>query len=61
MRRKASFSFVLVILLLSTSTLRAQSATGQITGTVKDASGGLVPNAKVTLTNQGTGLSRGDR
>jgi hypothetical protein len=34
-----------------------QVYTGTITGTVKDTSGGVVPNAKVTLTNNGTGFS----
>jgi Carboxypeptidase regulatory-like domain len=35
----------------------AQVDTGTITGTVRDTSGGVVPNAKVTLTNNGTGFS----
>ena len=36
----------------------AQTATGQIMGTVKDASGAVMAGAKVTLTNQGTNLTR---
>jgi hypothetical protein len=50
-----SFSCVLVFL-LSTS-LPAQVDTGAILGTVKDQSGGVIPGAKVTLTNAGTGVS----
>jgi hypothetical protein len=43
---------------LSAGVARAQTATGQILGTVKDASGGVMPNVKVTVTNQQTGLTR---
>ncbi|MGI0085793.1 MAG: carboxypeptidase-like regulatory domain-containing protein, partial [Nitrososphaerales archaeon] len=34
-----------------------QVDTGAISGTIKDTSGGVVAGAKVTLTNEGTGLS----
>ena len=42
-------------ILLSTA-LMAQSERGTITGTVQDASGAVVPGAKVTLTNTQTGV-----
>ena len=36
----------------------AQTTTGRITGTVADASGGVLPGVTVTVTQSGTGLSR---
>ena len=43
------------VLLMCPSILSAQSFTGTITGTIKDTSGGIVPRATVTITNQQTG------
>src|SRR5579875_134189 len=37
--------------------LNGQAITGDIVGTVKDSSGGVIPNAKVTLTSTATGVS----
>src|SRR5579859_3365805 len=56
--RKFSLTFVLVLLvLILPCRISAQVDTGAISGTVKDTSGGFVAGAKVTLTNEGTGLS----
>ena len=40
------------------SALSAQTATGQITGVVRDATGGVMPGVKIVVTNQQTGLTR---
>ena len=40
------------------STSSAQTATGQITGTVRDATGAVMSDVKVVVTNQQTGLTR---
>jgi hypothetical protein len=47
----------LVVVLLSAGTVKAQ-ATAQITGTVKDSSGGVLPGASVTATQTETGFKR---
>ncbi|MFN7983595.1 MAG: carboxypeptidase-like regulatory domain-containing protein, partial [Vicinamibacterales bacterium] len=47
---------IVALLGLSTSA-SAQFDTATVVGTVKDSSGGAVPNAKVTLTNVETGIS----
>ena len=46
-RRVALSGAVLVFLLGMAGTSKAQTATGQITGTVKDASGAVIPQVKV--------------
>ncbi|PYV93806.1 MAG: hypothetical protein DMG05_00230 [Acidobacteria bacterium] len=58
MRKVAILSAVLASLLAMAGTLRAQTATGQITGTVKDTSGAVMAGAKVTLTNPQTNQTR---
>jgi hypothetical protein len=49
---------MLAALAIMTSAAAAQTATGQITGTVRDASGAVTPGVKVVVSNQHTGLTR---
>jgi hypothetical protein len=49
---------VLAALAITTSTVGAQTATGQITGTVRDATGAVMSGVKVVVSNQQTGLNR---
>jgi hypothetical protein len=53
---RIALSAALVVLILSPSTLLAQSFTGTITGTIKDTSGATIPRATVTITNQQTDI-----
>jgi hypothetical protein len=46
------------LLLLVSATASAQTVQGVITGTVTDPSGAVVPNARVTITNIGTGITQ---
>ena len=54
---KLRFCLVSLCILLFTLTLAAQVQNGQFSGTVTDPSGAAVPNAKITVSNQATGLS----
>ena len=47
---------MICLLLLTATSLHAQTATGQVNGTVTDASGGAVVGAKVRLVNEGTNV-----
>jgi len=52
----ATLSLAFLIALLAPN-LQAQLATGGITGTVHDPTGAVIPNAKITLTNEATGVT----
>ncbi len=54
---KLSF-LALILAFLTTSFAHAQLATADILGTVTDNTGAVIPNAKVTLTDTGTNVSR---
>ena len=47
-----------VFILLHSAALLAQSATGQISGTVFDPSGALIPGVSIMVTSVGTGVVR---
>src|SRR5438045_9066495 len=51
-------SGLLAALVFFTATASAQTATAQITGTARDASGAVMSGVKVVVTNQQTGLTR---
>ncbi|MGA2429444.1 MAG: TonB-dependent receptor [Candidatus Acidiferrum sp.] len=57
--RNFSLRFALLLLLgvILPGQIFAQIDTGAISGTIKDTSGGVVAGARVTLTNEGTGVS----
>src|SRR4051812_121760 len=48
---------ILALFLLISSGIIGQTNRGGISGTVRDSSGAVVPNAKVTVTNLGTNQS----
>jgi len=50
-------AIAVLALIFTPSLLQAQVDTGSITGTVRDPSGAVVSGAKVTLTNEGTGIA----
>jgi outer membrane receptor protein involved in Fe transport len=55
--RRLQFCLAVFALLAFTCSVVAQVQNGQFTGTVTDPSGAAVPNAKITVSNQATGLS----
>ncbi len=50
--------FIAVLLLLLSAPLTHAQTTAQLTGTVQDSSGAMIPGAEVTLTDQSTGIKR---
>ena len=55
-RLHAQLVFAVLIAILSSLSLHAQALSG-ITGSITDASGALVPNAKITITNAATAVA----
>lgn len=53
-----AFPLYLCASLLLLQCLRAQSVQGIVTGTITDPAGAAVPNAHITLTNEGTNVSQ---
>lgn len=58
MSRFVAFRFVLPLVAILVPSVYAQVDTGTILGTVRDASGGVVANATVTVKNEGTGATQ---
>jgi Carboxypeptidase regulatory-like domain len=56
-RQVAFLSGVLLSLLALAGALRAQTGTALITGVITDPSGAVVPQVKITIKNQGTGMT----
>lgn len=52
------FCFLFAMTLFCTERARGQQTLGGVTGVVADASGGLIPNATVTIVEEGTSLKR---
>jgi outer membrane receptor protein involved in Fe transport len=53
-----NFLYALAVLLIAPSLALAQADTGTLTGTVRDASGAVVPDAMVMVRNTATGATR---
>jgi len=59
MKKNFAFLFsILLILVCFGATIFAQETTGEISGTVKDASGAVVPNVSITIKGQDVGFTR---
>src|SRR5512135_1689938 len=54
--RRLSKSLLLVVCLILTTALWAQFETAEVLGTVRDAQGGSIPKANVTLRNKDTSI-----
>src|SRR5229473_4351379 len=58
MARLRSICILFLLALLAASSAYSQAVNATLLGTLTDASGGVVPNAKVTITEVNTGVSR---
>ena len=58
MIRRMVFSSLAIVVLFVAQTVAQSKTTGVLSGTVKDPSGAVVPQAKVTVTSTDTGASR---
>jgi hypothetical protein len=54
----ARFAVILLLVFGLSTSLRAQTSIGQITGSVTDSTGAIIPGAAVTITNLGRGSVR---
>jgi len=48
----------LVFFVIASAVLNAQAPTAELTGTIRDATGAVVPDAQVGATNEDTGFTR---
>ena len=55
--RRLSIWIAIFAMVLTASVTFAQTTSGELVGTVKDATGAVVPNATVTVTNEATGVA----
>src|SRR5882762_8147072 len=58
MQNLRSICVVLVLAVLGASLAFSQAVSGSLVGTLTDSSGGVVVNAKVTITDRDTGFTR---
>src|ERR1700750_1890202 len=56
--RKCLYHLLACVFCWASFPLAAQEITGNITGTVTDPTGAIVENARITVTNTATGVSR---
>src|SRR5215212_7571678 len=56
--RIGAFAVLAALCLLVTAAAAAAQSTGQMSGTIKDTSGGVLPGVTVTVTNVNTNIAR---
>src|SRR5260221_3447463 len=57
-RLSAFVSALLCVLMLAASIASAQTTTGMVSGQIVDSTGAAVTTARITITNEGTGVSQ---